>query len=192
MNEFNFMDRIDETIVSIDGICAVESDIIDVVNEIVKSYKIGGKVIIFGNGGSAADAQHFAAELVCKYKMSRLPIPAIALTTDTSIITAWSNDEDFKDVFCRQVDALAYKGDVVIGISTSGLSQNVIKALECASKNGTYTVMLTGGIPKTEEFKFIDKYIKTASIDTPVIQESHIVIIHMICDMVERALFEST
>jgi len=192
MNDFILADRIEATVCAINKIQERYQEIIDVSNYIIDSYNAGGKTIIFGNGGSAADAQHFAAELVCKYKMNRDPIPAMALTTDTSILTAWSNDVGYDSVFSRQIEAFAGERDTVIGISTSGTSPNVINGLRTAKVIGSSTVLLTGDKPPKQNLSYIDQYIKVDSKDTPVIQEAHIVIIHIICDLVERALFGLT
>ena len=137
-----------------------------------------------GNGGSAADAQHMAAELVGKYMKERRALPAIALTTNTSILTAIGNDYGFDRVFSRQVEALAGKGDVVIGISTSGNSPNVIEALRAAKKQGAFTAVLVGAKP-CELDKIADIAIKAPSESTPRIQEMHSLLIHIICEMVE-------
>lgn len=154
---------------------------------ITKCIRKGNKVILFGNGGSAADAQHIAAELIGKFKINRSSYPAIALTTDSSIITSLSNDCSFDIVFSRQCESLVKKGDVVIGISTSGNSINVKKGLETAKKKGAITIGLLGskgGIIK----KLVDISIIVNSSSTPRIQEVHRTIYHIICDMVEKNL----
>ena len=145
----------------------------------------GKKLILFGNGGSAADAQHIAAELTGRYKSERKGLPAIALTTDTSALTAIGNDYGYKEIFKRQVEALANKGDVVIGISTSGNSKNVIKALKKAKKTGCKTIGLSGkdGGKMNE---ICDINIVVPSKDTPRIQEMHILIGHIICQSVDN------
>jgi D-sedoheptulose 7-phosphate isomerase len=156
--------------------------------EIAERIKRGGKVLICGNGGSAADAQHIAAELVGKFKKERKPIPAIALTTDTSILTAISNDYSFSDVFRRQVEALGREGDVLIAISTSGNSENVNLAVEEAKKRKLLTVGLTGkdgGKLKS----IVDYPIHVKSSSTPRIQEVHITVGHVMCDFIENYLF---
>ena len=154
---------------------------------IIRSLKAGGKVIVFGNGGSAADAQHIAAELVGKFKMERQAFPAIALNTNTSIVTALANDYGYETVFRRQVEALAKPGDVVIGISTSGKSPSVNEAITTAKKIGAKTIGLTGGtggqLAKAAAFTII-----VPSDNTPRIQEAHITIGHILCEMVEKAL----
>ena len=145
----------------------------------------GKKLLIFGNGGSAADAQHIAAELTGRYKSERKALPAIALTTDTSALTAIGNDYGYKEVFKRQVEALANKGDVVLGISTSGNSKNVIKALKKAKKLGCKTIGFSGrdGGKMNE---VCDINIVVPSNDTPRIQEMHILIGHIICQAVDN------
>jgi D-sedoheptulose 7-phosphate isomerase len=151
----------------------------------------GSKALIFGNGGSAADAQHFAAELVGRYRRERPGMPAIALTTDTSLITAIGNDYGFSEVFARQVLALAQPGDVVIGFSTSGQSPNVLNALQAAKQSGAFSLLITGGQPLAETSFHMDEIIRAASLDTPRIQEAHAVIIHILCDIVERTWMQA-
>jgi len=147
----------------------------------------GGKVLAFGNGGSAADAQHLAAELVGRYLKDRRALPAIALTTDPSIVTAVGNDMGFDVVFRRQVEAHGRKGDVAVGISTSGRSPNVIAALQAARAIGLVTVALTGaggGALKGQ----VDHLIDVPSPDTPRVQEVHGVVVHLLCQIVEEDL----
>jgi len=145
----------------------------------------GKKLLLFGNGGSAADAQHIAAELTGRYKSERKGLPAIALTTDTSALTAIGNDYGYKEVFKRQIEALANKGDIVIGISTSGNSKNVIKALKKAKKKGCKTIGLSGK-DGGEMNEVCDINIVVPSNDTPRIQEMHILIGHIICQSVDN------
>ena len=148
----------------------------------------GNKLLVMGNGGSAADSQHFVAEIVGRFKMERRALPAIALSTDTSILTAIGNDYGFDVVFSRQVEALAAGGDVVVGISTSGNSPNVLQALHVAKARGCRTIGLLGkdgGSIKAA----CDLALVVPSNDTPRIQEGHITIIHIVCDLVEKALF---
>ncbi|MCX7941138.1 MAG: D-sedoheptulose 7-phosphate isomerase [Endomicrobia bacterium] len=159
----------------------------EIVKKIIKAYKKGNKVIIFGNGGSAADAQHMAAELVGRFKKERKALDAVALTTNTSIITALSNDYSYDITFSRQLEACAKKGDVVFGISTSGNAINVIKAMELAEKIGCVRIGLTGKTGgKLKEV--VDYCIRVPSDETPRIQELHITIIHIICELVEKHL----
>jgi D-sedoheptulose 7-phosphate isomerase len=161
---------------------------LEVIKLISQSFESGNKLLLFGNGGSAADAQHIAAEFVNRYIIDRPPLPAIALTTDTSILTSVSNDSAFIEIFSKQVKALGKEGDVSIGITTSGNSPNIIKAFEVAREMGIKTVALTGNdggaIAKMAHIALI-----VPSNSTPRIQETHILIGHMLCEMVEHQLF---
>ena len=148
-----------------------------------------GKIFIFGNGGSAADAQHLAAELVNRFKKERAPMPAIALTTDTSILTAIANDYDFSEVFSKQILALGKKGDIALGISTSGKSSNVIEALKVAKKLGLYTVGLSGGDGGLMK-DFCDYLILVPSRETPRIQEGHLLFLHIFSELLEELIFQ--
>ena len=155
---------------------------------IIEAYRKGKKVILFGNGGSAADAQHIAAELVGKYYLERAPLPAIALTVNTSSLTAIGNDYSFAQVFVKQLEALGEAGDVAIGISTSGNSENVLEALRAAKEKGLITIGFTG--KKGGRLKdAVDYCLHIPSDDTPRIQEGHITVGHIICEIVERELF---
>ena len=155
----------------------------------VACFKAGNKVLIMGNGGSAGDAQHFAAELVGRFLKERKGLPAIALNANSSIITAVGNDYHFDLVFSRQVEALAVQGDLLVGISTSGNSPNVIKALEKGRELGCRTVALTGrGGGKITAVS--DLRLVVPADHTPHIQESHIAIIHLLCGLVEDRLFD--
>ena len=159
-----------------------------VIEVIVSCYRQNGKVLIFGNGGSAADAQHFAGELVSRFYFDRPGLSAFALTTDTSVLTAIGNDYGYENVFSRQIEASAKAGDVVIGISTSGNSPNVLKALAAAKKIGAITVGLTGQGGGTM-YDLCNLCICVPSKETPRIQECHLVIEHTICAAVEGQLF---
>ena len=154
---------------------------------IANSIKEGGKVLICGNGGSAAQSQHIAAELINKLNFERKSLPAIALTTDTSCLTAIGNDCGFAKIFSRQVEGLVEENDVVIGISTSGKSESVIKGLITAKGKKAKTVLLTG--ESAGELKEVDYVINVPSKSTPRIQEAHIMIGHIICSIVESELF---
>ena len=154
---------------------------------LIECYRAGGKLLVMGNGGSAADAQHFAAELVGRYMLERPAYPAIALSTDTSILTAVANDYGYPDVFRRQVEAHARPGDVVVGISTSGNSENVCRALALAKERGAVTIALGGGDGGRMK-SLADIALIAPSKETPRIQEAHITIIHILCDLVEAAL----
>jgi D-sedoheptulose 7-phosphate isomerase len=162
--------------------------IIDKISDVITaSLKAGGKILICGNGGSAADAQHIAAELVSRYEMERAAMAAIALTTDTSALTAIGNDYGFDHVFERQVLALGKKGDVLIAISTSGKSPNILRALGAAKKIGLVTVGFTGA-KGGEMISHCDLVLHSPSENTPVVQQIHITAAHAICGLVERRL----
>lgn len=160
----------------------------EVARLIIESLKSGGKIILFGNGGSAADAQHFACEMVGRYLKERSAIPAIALTTDSSVITALSNDYGYEKSFSRQIEALASPGDIVVAISTSGKSPNVLAAVETARDKGCRVAGLTGE-EGGELAQAVDVSIQVPSRETPRIQEAHVTIIHIICRLVEENLF---
>ena len=180
-NEFN------EHIKASEKTIASNSKLIEIAANIcIDSLKKGNKILIFGNGGSAADAQHIAAEIVGRYKVERKGLPAIALTTDTSVITSISNDYGYLHVFDRQVEALANEGDVLIGISTGGSSTNVISALKLAKELGCRAIGLSG----KDGGKFnalCDVNLIAISDDTPRIQEMHILIGHTICHLIDQA-----
>ena len=168
---------------------SLTSDINNAINLITDSIKNGNKLIIFGNGGSAADAQHIAAELIGRFKLERKSFPAIALTTDSSILTSLGNDYSYDVIFSRQCESLVLKNDVVIGISTSGNSKNVELGMVTARKIGAKTIGLlgnNGGIIKSVS----DIAIIVNSDDTANIQESHRVIYHIICNLIEKQLSE--
>lgn len=148
----------------------------------------GGKVLVFGNGGSAADAQHLAAELVGRYLYDRPGLPAMALTTDTSALTAIGNDMGYETVFRRQVEAHGRKGDVAIGITTSGRSRNVVDAMRTARERGLVTIALTGGGGGLLK-DAVDYLLDAPSTDTPRIQEMHGLVVHLLCQIVEETLF---
>jgi D-sedoheptulose 7-phosphate isomerase len=154
----------------------------------VDAYRQGRKVILFGNGGSAADAQHIAAELVGKFGKVRAALPAIALNVNTSVITSISNDIEYNAVFSRQIEAFASPGDIVIGISTSGRSQSILEGIRAAREKGARTIGMTGltGEPLR---RAVDLCLTAPSHKTPRIQEVHITMGHIICELVENALF---
>jgi len=156
-------------------------------NLIIKAYRAGGKVVLFGNGGSAADAQHIASELVGRFLLPRKALPAIALTTNTSTLTAVANDYGYEMVFSRQVEALVDEKDVVIGISTSGNSPNVIEGIKAAKMKGAKTIGLTGGnggnLAEVADLVFI-----VPSDNLTRMQEAHITIGHIICELAEKEL----
>ncbi len=165
-------------------------DLVDISNKIYESLNKGQKILVFGNGGSAADAQHIAGELVGRFKKERKALAAMALTTDTSVITSLSNDYDYSKVFERQIEAFAREGDILWGISTSGNSENVIKGLEKGREIGTYNFSMTGkdgGIVK----KLSDFNINIDSKNTPRIQEAHQLAYHIICELVEDKIYHN-
>ncbi len=154
---------------------------------IEKSYRKGGKLILAGNGGSAADAQHLAAEMVSRFFYDRPGLPAIALTTDTSMLTAIGNDYGFDNVFSRQIEAQGREGDVFIGITTSGKSPNILNAVKVARDRGIVTVGLSGSGGAINDL--VDFSIQIPSDCTPYIQESHICVGHIICALIENNIF---
>lgn len=162
--------------------------IAQVADEIVRAYQKGNKVVWFGNGGSAADAQHLSAELLGKFYIKRKALESVALTTNTSVLTAVANDYGFSEIFARQVEALVNRGDVAIGISTSGNSPNVIRGIEQSKRQGAVTVAFTGATGGKLKGN-TDYLVAVPSTDTPRIQESHIMIGHIICYLVEKELF---
>jgi len=163
----------------------------EVAETMINTFKNDGKVFFCGNGGSAADAQHLAAELSGKFYLERAPLFAEALHVNTSYLTAVANDYSYDEVFSRLIKAKGKKGDILVGISTSGMSKNVIRALETANEIGMITVGMTG--KSGGKFDGLCKYlIKVPSKDTPRIQEAHIMIGHIICELVEKALFSKS
>jgi D-sedoheptulose 7-phosphate isomerase len=162
--------------------------IVDVVKLIAQAFRDGRKVILFGNGGSSTDASHIAAEFVNRFLMERPPLPAIALNTDVAVLTSISNDYSYEQIFSKQLTALGHEGDVVIAISTSGNSPNVLKAVDVAKKNGMKVVALTGGAGG-KLAGMADYALTVATKRTPRIQETHITLGHTICEMVDEELF---
>jgi D-sedoheptulose 7-phosphate isomerase len=159
---------------------------------IIAALRSGNKVLFAGNGGSAADCQHLAAELVGRFAYDRPGLPAIALTTDTSALTAIGNDYGYDQVFSRQVEALGVRGDVFIGITTSGRSPNVLKALEAARSRGVTTVGWTGRVAP-EQFRSLSDMLLTIDADTTArVQQGHMIVGHIVCALVERAMFPRT
>lgn len=155
---------------------------------LIETLKIGNKLLIMGNGGSAADAQHFSGEIVSRFRMERPGLPAIALSTDTSIITAIGNDYGFERIFSRQVEALAAPGDALIGISTSGNSPNVLAGLKAATELGMVTIGWTGGTGG-QMAELVDYPFVVPSENTPRIQECHITLGHVLCERIDEVLF---
>lgn len=161
--------------------------IVAIAERIVDTFQRGGKVLLCGNGGSAADAQHIAAEFVSRFRRERRGLPAIALTTDTSILTAIGNDYGYERVFARQVEALGQPGDVVVGISTSGASASVLAAMRAARERGMTTIGLTGATGGLL-VGHVDMCLCVPSQNTARIQEVHITVAHVVCEIVERTL----
>ena len=191
MVDSNFIDEINTIFNDSIDVITKSKNLSEKLNEsaikIISCLKNNGKVVLFGNGGSAADAQHIAAEFLGRYKLKRKSIPAIALTSNSSTTTAIANDYDFSDIFSRQCESLVSKGDVVIGISTSGNSENVVKGLKTSSKNGGLTIGLLGNKGgKIKNIVDVSLIVKDTSI--PRIQEAHRVIYHIICEIVEKEL----
>jgi len=165
----------------------LSKDIENVVNIISSSFRKGKKLVIFGNGGSAADAQHIAAELIGRFQMKRNSLPAIALTTDSSILTSIGNDFSFNDIFSRQVEGLVNSGDVVLGISTSGNSVNIINGLKSAKSKNAKTISILGNNGgKIKNFSVVSIIVNPSS--TPRIQEVNRIIYHIICEHIEKKL----
>lgn len=182
----NIINRtIGEHIEAVNSLINIEDSIIAFAERATAALKEGRKLLLMGNGGSAADCQHIASELVGRFQRERRGLPAIALTTDTSILTSVSNDYSFEAVFARQIEALADRGDIVIGISTSGESRNIVKAVESAKELGCFTVGLlgrSGGVLKS----MVDLPIVVSADKTARVQECHLLIIHMVCEMIEE------
>ncbi len=164
--------------------------IIEVANLIAGTFDRGKKLILFGNGGSACDASHLAAEFVNRFKMERPGLPAIAINTDIAVLTSIANDYDYSEIFARQVKTLGDEDDIVIALSTSGSSKNVLKAVDAAKKKGMKVVVLTGlkgeKLASKADYAFV-----VPSEDTPRIQETHITLGHVLCQMIEEILFEA-
>jgi D-sedoheptulose 7-phosphate isomerase len=152
-----------------------------------QAMKAGNKILVAGNGGSAADAQHMAAELVCKFLKERKGYPAIALNTNASVLTAWSNDKDYSTAFARQIEALGRKGDVFLGITTSGSSRNIVEAFKKCKDMGIRAVLLEGKKKGSTE-QFADVIMRVSLDETPRIQECHIFIIHSLCQIIEEEM----
>jgi len=180
--------RLQESAETILALLKQEEAIFGMAEELVRCLQEGNKLLICGNGGSAADSQHFAAELVGRLQRDRAPLPAMALSTDTSILTAIGNDYSYDEIFSKQVEALARPGDILIGISTSGRSANVLKAVAAAKARQVKTLALSGrdGGPLAEA---ADRTIVVPSRTSQHIQEGHIAIIHIWCEIIEDTLF---
>ncbi len=165
------------------------SGLVAAIQVIIHAFRAGGKILLFGNGGSAADAQHLAAEFVNRYKLDRPALPAIALTTDSSTITSIANDVNFDEVFVKQIRALGKTGDIAIAISTSGNSVNVLRAVECSQEMGLRTIGLTGGDGGELGSLVEHSLCVSGTTNTARIQEAHILIGHAMCEIVEETLY---
>jgi D-sedoheptulose 7-phosphate isomerase len=173
-----------------DFVSTQEQNLILLVDWVVSCFNNGGKLLVFGNGGSAADAQHLAAEFVNRFLIDRRPLPALALTTDTSILTSVGNDFSYDDIFAKQIYALGKKEDIALGISTSGNSPNVVNAIQAARDIGMQTAVLTGGSggKLSSEAELV---LNVPCDKTPHIQETHLWIEHMLCWLVDERMFGS-
>ena len=185
------VDQIEEAI-NVQNRMLNDSKLVDKINlaakKCVQSINSGNKILLAGNGGSAADSQHIAGELVSRFMFDRPGLPAIALTTDTSILTAIGNDYGYDCLFSRQIQALGNSGDIFIAYSTSGKSPNILKALIDAKSAGLVTIGLTGN-KKAEMNDLCDVVLEVPSADTPKIQEGHLIIGHIICGIIENTIF---
>lgn len=185
-----FAERLNSHIAVMQSVQQLEPVVEQVARQWIKALKNNGKILLMGNGGSAADAQHIAAELVGRYLNERCGLSAISLTTDTSILTAIANDYGYDAVFARQIEALAQPNDVVVGYSTSGNSANIYNAISIANKIGCYCVALTGATGG-RLIDLVDSCICVPSTETPRIQEAHAFIGHMLCEYVDCAFLPS-
>jgi D-sedoheptulose 7-phosphate isomerase len=166
------------------------SNLIRCAELVYNAFRNSGKLMLCGNGGSAADAQHIAAEFVNRFQIERSALPALALTTDTSILTSVANDSSFDDIFSRQIEALGARGDVLLAISTSGRSKNILSALDTAKDRGIHTVGLMGE-GGGEMLRLVDLALVVESDQTPRVQEAHILAGHIICELVEHMFFQT-
>jgi D-sedoheptulose 7-phosphate isomerase len=182
-------DQLDGHFAAVEKLRAQTGFIEDLARRVIAALESGKKIIFFGNGGSAADAQHLAAEFVVRYRRNRRALPAIALSTDTSILTAGGNDFGFESIYARQIEALAVAGDIAIGISTSGNSANVIAALQAAKDNGCVTVAFTGSA-KNRCSQIAEITFHAPSEITAHIQECHIIVGHILCELVETHVID--
>lgn len=192
MHTHPIKEKIKETIGNLQQVLG-DSTLIRAIGEaadlIAHAIKSGNKLMICGNGGSAADAQHMAGEFLCRMYRDRAPLPAIALSTDTSVLTSISNDYAYDHVFSRQIEALGKGGDILLGISTSGNSKNVLHAFQMARRMGIQTVLLTGA-GDGDIMSLGTVVVRVPSTDTPRIQEIHLVVEHLISEIVERYIYE--
>jgi len=172
---------------ALDALCAQAGELGEAATLIIEALRAGGRVLIAGNGGSAAEAQHFAAELVGRFQRERDAYAAIALTADTAILTAVANDYGYEEVFARQVVAYGQRGDVLVAFSTSGESENLVRAARTAIQRGLAVVAITGRRPNRLA-KVADLAIRVPVVETPLAQELHTVVLHVLCDLVESSL----
>ncbi len=188
MLRINFENYVRESMqVSAQLLLKCGDEVEDIVNKVIQVFESGGRMYLCGNGGSAADSQHIAAEFINGMSdILQYPLPAVALTTDTSVITSRANDHSFDTIFSRQLEAIGRPGDVLFGISTSGTSRNVIAAMECAKRLGILTIMLSGAQTNPQVEKFVDLGIHIPSLETQHIQESMLIVEHFICTEVIR------
>ncbi|MCS7264351.1 MAG: SIS domain-containing protein [Armatimonadetes bacterium] len=183
----SFKERLNLSTLVLQACVECSADVDRLGDALLNCLKVGNKVVIFGNGGSAAEAIHFAAELIGRFKKERKGLPAIALNADMSSVTAIGNDYGFEWVFERQVEALVREGDLAIGLSTSGTSPNVLRGLEKAKEIGAKTALLTGARCQ-KVFEFVDICIKVPENDTALVQEAHLVILHWLCERIDKEL----
>ena len=184
----NINDRIDLSLSSVEKIKEISSEIDSAIELLIGQIKKGGTIFWCGNGGSAADAQHMSAELMGKLNSFRKPIKSISLTTDSSFITAWSNDYSFDEIFSRQLEGLAEKNDVMIAITTSGKSKNIIKALQYAKKINMKSIILTSEKAPKEIYELSDTKLLVQSENTQHIQECFLIIEHIICENIDQII----
>lgn len=194
MNEINktIKDAIEKSVMikkSIADDVNLQNEIAYVAEIIADAIKKGNKLLVCGNGGSAADAQHIAGEFVNRFYYDRPPMACIALTTDTSVLTAIGNDYDFNRIFAKQTEANGMSGDVILGISTSGKSKDVLEAFRVAKEKGLITVALIGGDRNSDMAKIADYVLSVDSNETPRIQEGHMLIYHIVCQLVEQLVY---
>ena len=182
--------RIFQSAELISDLIELEPNIEQAARLMINTIEDGGKIMFCGNGGSAADSQHLAAELVNRFLIDRSPLPGIALTTDTSVITAIGNDFNFSEIYAKQIDAIGKRGDTLVAITTSGKSENILEAIYAANDNDINVIVLTGEKGKSlSEDERVDCVIAVPSTDTPRIQECHILIGHILCEIIEDSFF---
>ena len=192
MKNMNLSARVREHVRVLEAFFETQGDaLVQLSGRVAQAMSDGHKLLLCGNGGSAADSQHIAAEFTNRFRLERPPLPALALTTDTSALTAVANDYGYDQVFVKQVKALGQSGDVLVGISTSGNSPSVVKAIEAARERGLYSVALTGGSGGAAGATADLHLCVNATTDTALIQEVHITALHVMCQLVDEHLFPS-